>query len=214
MTNIYNVSKGELIALTAEKLKSVGEISPPDWALFVKTGTNKERPPFNNDWWYHRSASVMLKLFDFGPVGVSKLRTKYGSKKRRGHKPAEFRKAGGKIIRLILQQLEKAGFAKQEQKGVHKGRILTPKGVSLLNSVATELRKSSSAFASPSQPKGEQPGHKAEIQGNKKKQEQKQAEKKEAKAEPEEAESTAKEAGKAADKKESNNENSKEEKKE
>ncbi len=37
--------------------------------------------------------------------------------------------AGGKNIRLMLQQLEKAGFVKKEK----VGRTLTPKGRSLLD---------------------------------------------------------------------------------
>ncbi|MEK6939747.1 MAG: 40S ribosomal protein S19, partial [Nanoarchaeota archaeon] len=44
-------------------------------------------------------------------------------------------------IRKILQQLEKSGLVKQTEKGVHKGRILTPKGTSFLDKIAVQLSK-------------------------------------------------------------------------
>jgi len=68
------------------------------------------------------------------------LRTKYGSKKDRGMKPDEFRRASGKIIRVILQQSDSAGLTEIQKpvKGVRSkrpGRILTNKGTKLLESI-------------------------------------------------------------------------------
>ncbi len=130
--SIIDVSKTKLIEKTAEELKNVKEISPPEWAKFVKTGRHRERPPMREDWWHVRAAAILAKMAHFGPVGVSKLRAKYGGMKRRGHKPGHFYKSSGNIIRKILQQLEKAGLAKKVDKGVRKGRTITPKGLSLL----------------------------------------------------------------------------------
>jgi small subunit ribosomal protein S19e len=73
-----------------------------------------------------------------GPVGVSKLRKEYGGRKRRGVKPAHFAKAGGNIIRTVLQQLEQAGLA---QKDGIKGRVVSGKGRSLLDAMATQIRR-------------------------------------------------------------------------
>jgi small subunit ribosomal protein S19e len=129
----YDIDPQELINRTAEKLKKLPELTPPEWAKFVKTGAHKERPPINNDWWYTRAASILRKIQKLGPIGTNKLRRKYGGKKNRGSKPEEFRKGSGKIIRTILQQLDKAGLTEHTEKGVHKGRILTKKGVSFLN---------------------------------------------------------------------------------
>ncbi len=128
---MFEKSKSEVIQKTADELKKQNLTKPKPWAAYVKTGANKERPPSNADWWYMRAASIMVTVQDLGPVGVSKLRTKYGGRKRRGHKPAEFRKAGGSIIRHILQDLEKSGLVKNNKDG-KKGRVLTPKGISLL----------------------------------------------------------------------------------
>ncbi|MFH1510660.1 MAG: 40S ribosomal protein S19, partial [Candidatus Woesearchaeota archaeon] len=73
------------------------------------------------------------------PIGVSKLTTLYGGKKNKGVKPEHFYKAGGNIIRKILQGLEKAQLVKQVQIGVHKGRLVTPKGKSLVDKAAQRL---------------------------------------------------------------------------
>jgi hypothetical protein len=69
------------------------------------------------------------------------LRRHYGGRKNRGDKPDKFYAGGGNIIRTILQQLEKAGLAKKEEKEVHKGRVLTPKGHKLISSTAAKLHK-------------------------------------------------------------------------
>lgn len=141
MPSIYDADPAELIKKAAGELKKDTNIKPPQWAPFVKTGTSRERPPAENDWWYIRAASVMRAVYRLGPVGVSKLRTKYGGKKNRGHKKERFYKGSGNILRKILQQLEKAGYVKQAEKGVHKGRIATPKGRSFLDKIASQLYK-------------------------------------------------------------------------
>jgi len=138
---MHDVYPNELIEKVAENLKKIEQIKPPAWAAFAKTGMHRERAPVELDWWYKRAAAVLRSVAILGPIGVSKLRTKYGGKKRRGYKPPEFRKGSGSIIRKILQQLEKAGFIKYAEKGVHKGRVITAKGMSLLDKTAIEILK-------------------------------------------------------------------------
>lgn len=140
MPTMYDVDSQELIEKAAEELKKIPEIKAPEWAPFVKTGMHKERPPVKGDWWYLRTASVLRTVYRLGPVGVSKLRAKYGGKKNRGHKKEHFYKGSGNILRKSLQQLEKAGFVKFAEKGVHKGRIITPKGRSFLDRIATQIQ--------------------------------------------------------------------------
>ncbi len=141
MTHILVVNPNELIGKAAQELKKQNLVQPADWASFVKTGPSKERLPEDPDWWYLRSAAVLRSIAKLGPIGTQKLRTKYGGRKRRGHKPEHFYKASGSIIRKILQQLEKSEFIKQAQKGSHKGRILTPKGISFLDKIAMQIAK-------------------------------------------------------------------------
>lgn len=140
MSLIYTVDASELVEKTSRELKNIAEIKPPEWATFVKTGAHKERPPVNKGWWYIRAASILLSIARLGPIGVSKLRTKYGGKKNRGHQPEKFFRGSGSIIRKILQQLDTAGLTKKVEKGLRKGRILTPKGVKLLNGAANKIK--------------------------------------------------------------------------
>ncbi len=136
---IYDVDPNELIEKTAEELKKIESIKPEKWAAYVKTGVYKERPPARGDWWYVRAASILRKLVRYGPIGVSKLRKKYGGKKNRGVKPEHFFKGSGNIIRKILQQLEKAELVKDVKEGKYKGRILTKKGKEFLNNIAYQI---------------------------------------------------------------------------
>ena len=104
MANIYSCDPSELVEKAGVELKKIEIIKPTEWAAFVKTGMHKERPPLNNDWWFIRTASILRKVYVSGPIGVSKLRTKYGGKKNRGVKTEHFYKGSGSIIRKIMQQ--------------------------------------------------------------------------------------------------------------
>ena len=140
MATAYEVEAGKLIEEAAKELAKSNNLTPPVWASMVKTGMAKNRPPVRNDWWYVRAASVLRTIYTSkGPIGVQKLRVKYGSKKNRGHKPERFYRGSGKIIRLILQQLEKEGYIAKGEAGVHKGREIAPKGRSFLDKIATSL---------------------------------------------------------------------------
>lgn len=140
MANIYDVDTNQLIENAAEELKKLG-FKKPIWSDFVKTGVHKEKPPINPDWWYFRLAAVLRSVYRMGPIGTSKLRTKYGGKKNRGHRPEKTFKGSGSIIRKALQQLEESGFVQKNEKGVHKGRIITPKGKSFLDKIAVKMYK-------------------------------------------------------------------------
>lgn len=140
MTSVYDVNPNKLIKLAAERLKKVDGVKEPIWAPYVKTGAHKEKPPVDLDWWYTRVAAVLRTVYMRGPVGTQKLRVKYGGKKNRGVKPEEFRKGSGSVLRKALQQLEKASFVKYKKEGIHKGRIITPKGKSFLDKIASEMK--------------------------------------------------------------------------
>jgi small subunit ribosomal protein S19e len=128
-----------LLARLTEYIKgNIKEVAPPDWAMYAKTGVHVERAPQNPDWWYVRCAALYRKIYVEEPVGVSRLRKMYGGRKRRGVKPAHFRRAGGSIIRHALQQLESEGLVSKKEKG---GRILTPRGRSLLDAIASQIKK-------------------------------------------------------------------------
>ena len=137
MVSVYEISPNKLIEAVAEELKK--KLKAPEWSKFVKTGVHKERPPLQKDWWWLREASLLRTLYT-QKLGVSKLRNKYGGKRRRGHRPPKFYKGSGAIIRRALQQLEEAGFVKKTKT---EGREITSQGISLLNQVAKKLKNES-----------------------------------------------------------------------
>jgi len=49
---IFDVQPEVLIDRAAQELKKIEQLTPPDWAKFVKTGHGKERPPVDPDWWF------------------------------------------------------------------------------------------------------------------------------------------------------------------
>jgi len=139
VTKYDEVPVNDLLSEAAKLLKEKDELAAPEWAAFAKTGVHKERPPVDRDWWFVRAAAVLRSVEKLGPVGVSKLRVKYGGRKNRGVRPEQFRRGSGSIIRHALQQLESASLIKKVEEGVHKGRVITPQGVKLLAAAAKKL---------------------------------------------------------------------------
>ena len=129
---IRDIEADKLIKKTAGELNSRMEM--PSWAVHVKTGVSKERPPDQADWWFLRAASILRRIYIDGPVGTERMRSYYGGLHRRGHKPAHSSKAGGKIIRKILQDLEKLNFIEKVEKP-KGGRAITKTGIKFLNDV-------------------------------------------------------------------------------
>ncbi|GIU68609.1 MAG: hypothetical protein KatS3mg001_459 [Candidatus Pacearchaeota archaeon] len=137
---VYELKASEYNLKLAEALKKIPEFKEPEWLKFVKSGSGKARPIDDPDFWYKRAASILRQIYLKGSVGVNRLRTKYGNRKNRGFKPEKFRKASGKIIRVILQQSDKAGFTEilKGAKGLKNkkpGRYLTEKGKKFLESI-------------------------------------------------------------------------------
>ncbi|MFB6076382.1 MAG: 30S ribosomal protein S19e [Candidatus Aenigmatarchaeota archaeon] len=135
MTTPYDVKAEDLIEKLKNELKDIEKIEMPEKYQFVKTGPGKERPPTQEDWWFIKAASMLRKVYIEGPIGVSKLRKAYGTRKNRGHKPSKTYKASGSIIRKILQQLEDAELIEKED----NGRKITSEGQSFLDNLSHEL---------------------------------------------------------------------------
>ncbi|WP_069807959.1 30S ribosomal protein S19e [Vulcanisaeta thermophila] len=141
MVGVKDVPADLLIRETAKYLKeNVPQVKPPDWAIFVKTGANKDRPPMQEDWWYIRAAAILRKVYLHGPVGIERLRMAFSYRAKVGPatRSERTRKAGGAIIRNILHQLEEAGLITKVPK---KGRVVTPQGRALLDGIAENILK-------------------------------------------------------------------------
>ena len=134
MADIKAISPEKYNKALAEALKKLPEFEKPEWIDFVKTSSHKVRPTIEEDFWHKRAASILRQISIKGVVGVERLRSRYGGRKKRGVRPEEFRKSGGKIIRKILQQAEAAGFL-EKVKCKKSGRQLTEKGKQFLQSI-------------------------------------------------------------------------------
>nr|MBC8517345.1 40S ribosomal protein S19 [Euryarchaeota archaeon] len=51
MTTFHDVPTNLLLPLLAERMEAHDSISRPEWALHVKTGVHRERPPTQDNWW-------------------------------------------------------------------------------------------------------------------------------------------------------------------
>lgn len=134
--SIYTVEPSKLIQSIAEKLKEYPEIAPPEDSKFWKTAFFKETAPVEEDFWYIRCASLLRKINKVGEIGVNRLRKKYGGRNRRGSGLNHSAKASGKIIRVALQQLEKANLIEITEKN---GRKVAKEGHSLLERTAYSI---------------------------------------------------------------------------
>lgn len=138
MTTVYDVPQDVLISKLAEHLRHVSQVSPPAWAAYAKAGSHAEKQPSEKDWWYTRCASLLRKIYVHGPVGLSQLEADYGGRKSVGYFLAHHRDGGGSSVRKAVRQLETADLVSKQG---NKGRVLTSKGVSLLDKKSTEILK-------------------------------------------------------------------------
>ncbi|MFD1599102.1 30S ribosomal protein S19e [Halobellus rarus] len=138
MVSVYDVPADALIEDVADRLAD--RIEEPDWIEFAKTGQTRELPPEQDDFWHVRAASLLRKVAKEGPIGVDRLSTEYGGRKRGS---TRYRVSGNssapgskKIIRTALQQLEEEGLV-ETAKG--QGRRITSEGQSFLDNAADDV---------------------------------------------------------------------------
>jgi small subunit ribosomal protein S19e len=135
MSNVYEVKAADLVKLASQRLKEKN-MQKPGYIDFVKSGPSKERVPHERDFWFARSASILRQVYLNGPIGVSRLRTRYGSRKGHVVHRHHHMKAGGSIIRDSLIELERLQLVKNTK----EGRVITPQGKSFLDKISNELK--------------------------------------------------------------------------
>jgi small subunit ribosomal protein S19e len=151
MTTYYDVPANFLIPALAEELMNNDAIKMPDWADVVKTGSSRERPPTQENWWHTRGAALLRKIARQGPIGVTALSQEYGGRKNNGSKPNTPGVGSRKVIRTLVQQLEDAGYVStqpsrlvepegREPTQLYQGRIVSSAGQKLLDKVAHSVR--------------------------------------------------------------------------
>ena len=133
---VYEMPASEYNTKLANILKNMPEFKQPEWSQFVKSSVSRMRPPRDPDFWFKRAASILRQIYTHNVVGVNRLKTRYGGRKKRGVRPEHFAKASGKMIRVILQQAETAGLLEKfNESGKRAGRRLTIQGKELLDGV-------------------------------------------------------------------------------
>ena len=135
--HVREIAAAKYVNALAKHFEESKVIEAPAWAELVKTGYLKQMPPNNANWWYVRAASIARQIYMHKTVSVSGLSYRYGANENPGSSPKHHEVASRKIIRVILQDLEKAGLVQT----VENGRQLTPKGQKLLDSIANEAGK-------------------------------------------------------------------------
>jgi small subunit ribosomal protein S19e len=138
MATLYDAPANELIAAVAAELPD--SVEEPDWARFAKTGTGRELPPEQDDFWRTRAASLLRRVAIDGEIGVDRLTTAYGGSKDGSNRytvaPTKSTEGSGKIIRTALQQLEEEDLVETAE---GEGRRVTPDGRSLLDETAGDV---------------------------------------------------------------------------
>ena len=158
MTTHYDVPAELLLPAVALKLGQLDNIEQPDWADDVKTGTNRERPPIQEDWWEMRCAAILRKVARLGPIGVKHLADEFGGPTNRNVRPNRVKTGSRHIIRTALKQLEVAGYVEKiitksvenvygESVEITKGRKLTKVGQKLLDECAHSVRENANELA-------------------------------------------------------------------
>ena len=140
MTTVYDVDGNVLVASVARRLKESG-IKKPAYIDLVKSSAGRERPPSDSDFWYMRCASILRTVYLNGPIGISRLRTKYGSNQAHKRSKHHQKRSGGSMIKDAFDVLESQGYVKKND----KGRTITAKGKSLLDKTSSEIARGAGA---------------------------------------------------------------------
>lgn len=141
---VKDVPAANFIAAYAEHLKRSNKLEIPSWVDYVKTGKHKEMAPYDRDWLYIRGAALARKVYLRAHLGVGALKKIYGGSKANGTRPSHFATGSGKILRYLLQQLEKNGLIgideEERVRGKSGGRKITKKGQQDLDSIAKQIK--------------------------------------------------------------------------
>merc|ERR1712078_950714 len=135
---VKDVPADEFIKAAAEFLKRQPKFDVPKWHDIVKTGTLKEYSPYDEDWFFIRSASILRKVYLRKGTGVGALKKWYGGSNgtHRGTRKAHFTTASGAIIRKAMFELEKLEMMEKTGDG---GREITSKGRAEMDRIAGNI---------------------------------------------------------------------------
>lgn len=82
--SVKDVDQQKFTVALAAFLKKSGKMPVPDWVDVVKTNVAKELAPYDEDWFFIRTAGIARHLYIRAPVGVNAIKKVYGVRKGRG----------------------------------------------------------------------------------------------------------------------------------
>merc|ERR1712097_97748 len=138
---VKDVPADEFIKACADYLKRQPKFDVPKYHDIVKTAVHKELAPYDEDWFYIRSASIARKVYLRKGTGVGALKKWYGGSngQHRGTRKAHFTTASGAIIRKAMHELEKLEMMEHSSDG---GRVITSKGRAEMDRIAGNINMS------------------------------------------------------------------------
>nr|ALS04791.1 40S ribosomal protein S19 [Pseudodiaptomus poplesia] len=136
--SVKDVDQQEFTVALAAFLKKSAKMKVPEWVDLVKTSGAKELAPYDEDWFYTRTASVARHMYIRSPVGVNTLRKIYGIRKNNGSCPSHWVSSSGSVARKALQALESMKLVEKDSNG---GRKLTGQGRRDLDRIASQIKQ-------------------------------------------------------------------------
>merc|ERR1712185_522403 len=114
-----DVPADEFIKACADYLKRQPKFDVPKYHDIVKTGVHKELAPYDEDWFYYRTAAIACKIYLRKGTGVGGLKKWFGGSNgtHRGTRKAHFQTASGSIIRKAIHALEKLELMEHSNDG-------------------------------------------------------------------------------------------------
>ena len=134
--SVKDVNQHEFVKALSAFLKKSGKLKVPEYADYVKLGIHKELAPYDEDWFFTRTASVARHLYFRDPVGVKGLTKIYGGRKNNGTRPSHFSHGSANVARKCLQALETLKLVEKDSNG---GRKLSSAGRRDLDRIATQI---------------------------------------------------------------------------
>lgn len=134
--SVKDVNQHEFVKALGAFLKKSGKLKVPEWADVVKLGIHKELAPYDEDWFFTRTASVARHMYFRAPVGVKGLTKIYGGRKNNGTRPSHFSRGSSSVARRCMQALETLKLVEKDNNG---GRRLSSQGRRDLDRIATQI---------------------------------------------------------------------------
>ncbi|KAL1776846.1 40S ribosomal protein S19 [Sigmodon hispidus] len=103
---VKDVNQQEFVRALAAFLKKSGKLKVPEWVDTVKLAKHKELAPYDENWFYTRTASTAQYLYFRGGAGVDSRTKIYGGPHRSRVRPSHFSRGSKSVAHCVLQVLE------------------------------------------------------------------------------------------------------------